>query len=259
MTHAWLRSPLARRTRVARTHLVGRPTTCKPVTLFRPSETPRFGLAARSLVLTLQQQLRVEDRAAELRQLSRDLGDSWFPFYLKMLMVVGEGAPEDERAMVADAAAHGLQYGQPAAGTLSSWGIPSPLPAAVAAAAGQGFLRMAAARPLDPLAYIVVWFGQSTSRPLLPQAAFERALIALLRLFNASASAVSIYQAKLRADLATATDGTFSMATVTRMQTLLDGWTADVTPLQLASDVAAAGHLPPARSGEVRAWPRPFV
>jgi hypothetical protein len=228
------------------------------VTLFRPSESPRFGLAARSLVLTLQEQLRIEDRAAALRQLSRDLGDSWFPFYLKLLMVIGEGAPEDERALVADAAAHGFQYGQPAAGTLSSWGIPSPLPAAVAAA-GQGFLRMASARPLDPLAYVVVWFGQSTSRPLLPQPAFERALMALLRLFNASASAASIYQAKLRADLATANDGTFSMASAARLQTLLDGWTADVTPLQLASDVAAAGNLPPARTIEARAWPRPFV
>jgi hypothetical protein len=226
--------------------------------LFRPSDNPRFGPAARTLVRTLSEQLRVEDRAGTLRQLSRDLGDSWFPFYVKLLMVIGEGAPEDERAMVADAVAHGLQHGQPAAGTLSSWGIPSPLPAAVAAA-GQGFLRMASARPLDPLAYIVVWFGQSTSRPLLPQPAFERALIALLRLFNASANAQSIYQAKLRADVATAADGTFSMATVTRLQTLLEGWTAEVAPLQLAGDVAAAGNLPPVRTLETRVWPRPFV
>ena len=226
--------------------------------LFRPSETPRFGLAARSLVLTLQNQRCIEDRAAKLRELSRDLGDSWFPFYLKMLMVIGEGAPEDERALVADAVAHGLQHGQPAAGTLSSWGIPSPLPAAVAAA-GQGFLRMASARPLDPLAYVVVWFGQSTSRPLLPQAAFERALVALLRLFNASPTAQSIYQAKLRADLATAADGTFSTATSVRLQTLLDGWVAGAEALLLAIDVAAAGQLPPPRTVTEQAWPRPFV
>jgi hypothetical protein len=228
------------------------------VALFRPSETPRFGLAARSLVLTLQNQPRIEDRAAKLRELSRDLGDSWFPFYLKLLMVIGEGAPEDERALVADAVTHGLQHGQPAAGTLSSWGIPSPLPAAVAAA-GQGFLRMASARPLDPLAYVVVWFGQSTSRPLLPQAAFERALVALLRLFNASATAQSIYQAKLRADLANAADGTFSMATSARLQTLLDGWSAGAEPLSLAIDVRAAGNLPPPRTAAGPAWPRPFV
>jgi hypothetical protein len=229
------------------------------VSLFRPSETPRFGLAARSLVLLLRAQPRVEDRAAALRQLSRDLGDSWFPFYLKVLMVIGEGAPEEERALVADAAAHGLQFGQAAAGTLSSWGIPAPLPAAVAAAAGQGFLRMASARPLDPLAYAVVWFGQSTSRPLLPQVAFERALIALLRLFNASAAAASIYQAKLRADLAIATDGTFSMSTVARLQTLAEGWKAQIIPSQLANDVVAAGQLPPARTLDIRTWPRPFV
>ncbi len=230
----------------------------QPATLFRPSETPRFGLAARSLVLTLQEHDRVEDRAVALRQLSRDLGDSWFPLYLKVLMVIGEGAPQEERALVADAAAHGFQHGQPAVGTLSSWGIPAPLPAAVVAA-GRGFLRMASARPLDPLSYVVVWFGQSTSRPLLPQAAFERALIALLRLFNAGASAALIYQAKLRADLATATDGTYSTATVARLQTLLDGWTAQVTPSQLAADVAAAGNLPAAHAGGVRVMPRPFV
>jgi hypothetical protein len=228
------------------------------MSLFRPSETPQFGPAARTMVHTLREQPRVEDRAATLRALCRELGDSWFPFYLKLLMVAGEGAPEEDRALLADAAAHGLQYGQPAAGTLSSWGIHAPLPAAVAAA-GHGFLRMALARPLDPLTYIVVWFGQSTSRPLLPQPAFERALTALLRLFNTSPSAASIYQAKLRTDLATATDGTFSMATVTRLQTLLDGWATDVTPSQLASDVAAAGNLPPARTVEAQAWPRPFV
>jgi hypothetical protein len=226
--------------------------------LFRPSENPRFGPAARTLVRTLREQERMEDRAATLRDLSRELGDSWFPFFLKLLMVVGEGAPEEDRAVLAEAAAHGLQYGQPAAGTLSSWGIHAPLPAAVAAA-GQGFLRMAMARPLDPLTYIVVWFGQSTSRPLLPQAAFERALTALLRLFNASPSAASIYQAKLQGDVATATDGTFSMATVARLQTLLDGWAADVTPSQLAGDVAAAGNLPPVRVGDARVMPRPFV
>jgi hypothetical protein len=228
------------------------------MSLFRPSENPRFGPAARTLVRTLREQQHVEERAGTLRQLSRDLGDSWFPFYLKLLMVIGEGAPEDERAMVADAAAHGLQHGQPAAGTLSSWGIPSPLPAAVAAA-GQGFLRMASARPLDPLAYVVVWFGQSTSRPLLPKPAFERALVALLRLFNASATAQSIYQAKLRADLATAAAGTFSMATTVRLRTLLDGWAADAEPLPLAIDVAAAGNLPPPRTAAGPAWPQPFV
>ncbi len=228
------------------------------MSLFRPSQNPRFGSAARTLVRTMREQQHVEARAGTLRQLSRELGDSWFPFYLKLLMVVGEGAPEDDRALLAEAAAHGLQYGQPAAGTLSSWGIHAPLPAAVAAA-GHGFLRMALARPLDPLTYIVVWFGQSTSRPLLPQAAFERALIALLRLFNASASAVSIYQAKLRADLATASDGTFSMATVNRLQTLVDGWEGQTTPTQLAADVAAAGNLPPPRPSETRVWPRPFV
>jgi hypothetical protein len=227
--------------------------------MFHPAEQPRFGLAARSLVLTLQQLSRVEDRAASLREVSRELGDAWFPFYLKLLMVIGEGAPETERALVAEAAVHGMQHGQPAAGTLSSWGIPAQLPASVAAVAGQAFLRMASARPLDPLTYVVVWFGQSTARPLLPRAAFERALTALLRLFSASAAASAIYQAKLRADLANASDGTFSMNTVARLQALLAGWAHGVPHAALACDLAAANALPAARTAELRGWPRAFV
>jgi hypothetical protein len=90
-------------------------------TTFVPSERPRFGLAARSLVLTLQQQPRIEDRAAKLVEVGRDLGDDWFSFYIKLLMVIGEGAPQHDRVLVADAIAHGLQHGQAAAGTLSGW------------------------------------------------------------------------------------------------------------------------------------------
>jgi hypothetical protein len=96
----------------------------------------------------------------------------------------------------------------------------------------------------------------------LPQPAFERALIALLRLFEASTAARSIYQAKLRADLTTAADGTFSMATTQRLQTLVDGWIAQGPALQLAADVVAAGNMPPllpTRSGDMRPRPQPFV
>jgi hypothetical protein len=231
------------------------------LTAFEPADAPRFGPAARSLVLTLQGQARVEDRAATLLALGRELGDRWFPFYLKLLMVIGEGAPQDERALVADAVAHGLQRGQTAAGTLSSWGIPAPLPAALAVAvAGQGFLRMASARPLDPLAYLVVWFGQSTARPSLPPPLFVRALTALLRLFNASSSAASVYQAKLRTDLAGAVDGTFSTASLLRLQTLLDGWSAPLPGAALAASVASCESQPPALAGaEARPWARAFV
>jgi hypothetical protein len=227
---------------------------------FSPASEPQLGPAARSLVLTLMSQPRVEDRAATLRELCRRLGDAWFPFYVKLLMVIGEGAPADERAFVADAAAHGFQRGQAAAGSLSAWGMPAPLPATLAsAAAGHGFLRSASARPLDPLAYVVVWFGQSTARPLLPRLSFERALVALLCLFNASSAAVAIYQAKLRADAAAASEGAFSTATVGRLQVLVEGWAAGTPPSQLAVDVAAAGSLPPVPLSDGRLWPRAFV
>jgi hypothetical protein len=229
------------------------------MTPFRPADEPDFGLAARNLVGALELQERVEDRVATLRELSRQLGDAWYPFYVKLLMVVGEGAPQEHRVLVADAAAHGLQHGQGPGGTLGSWGMPARLPPALAAAtAGQGFLRMASARVLDPLAYVLVWFGQSTSRPLLPQPVFERALASLLRLFQSSTGASAIYQAKLRGDIATASDGTFSMSTIARIKILLDGWVANVPPLQLVTDVAAAGHTPLGHDLK-RAWQRNFV
>jgi hypothetical protein len=210
------------------------------MSLFTPAAQPRFGDAARCLVLTLQQQPRIEDRSGTLRELCRELGDAWYPYVLKLLMVIGEGAPESARAVVAQTVAHGLERGLPAAGTLGSWGAPAPL-WAVVAQARPGFLRMASSRPLDPLSYVVAWHGQASSRPLLPRAAFERALLALLRLMDACPRAAEVYRAYLRASVATASDGTFSTLTLERLQLLVDAWSAGASAEQIAAAMARAG------------------
>jgi hypothetical protein len=214
---------------------------------FTPFEQPAFGLAARALVRSLREQPDTPARAQTLIKLSRDLGDTWFPLYLKLLIVVGNGADPEEQALLADAVAHGLQHGQTAAGTLGSWGVPAPfstqlsalqtlpLPATAPVQAGRGFLRMSAARGLDPLAYLIVWFSQSTARAPLPAAVFEDSLAALLRLFDSSASAKSIYQAKLRADVTASVDGTYNATSLLRIGALVDAWSAGQAPHRVAA------------------------
>jgi hypothetical protein len=206
---------------------------------------PNFGLASSDLATWLGGLQKVEERCDALTSLNRSLGDEWFPIYLKLLIVIGEGAPEPARRLVAETIAHGMQHGQTTGGTLSSWGIPMPVPAAVASSIGQGFLRMSGGRILDPLAYLTVWFTQSTSREPLERSVFEGALAAVVRLFDASDAARSVYQAKLRADIASAPEGTFSSSTLLRLRCLLDAWLAGAAPHLIARDVARSELTPP--------------
>jgi hypothetical protein len=223
--------------------------------MFSPHPDPQFGAAARTLVRTLEAESHIADRAVALGQVIRELGDNWYPMYLKVLMVIGEGAPTPARALVADAVAHGLQHGTPLGGTLSAWGMPAQqVPPAAMAALGRGFLRMAAGRALDPLAYFAVWASQSTSRQPLPQEAFERALRALLNLFDASPAAAAIYQAKLRADLLAPPAGAFSALTIRRLQCLQDGWTQRIGAAELAARVARV-DLPAESLAQLRVVP----
>lgn len=210
---------------------------------FTPKAEPQFGPAARNLIVSLEGLGSVADRAAALSRLNRDIGDGWFPVYLKLLVVIGEGAPESARCLVADSLAHAMQHGQTTGGSLSAWGIPMQMPAALATA-GRGFLGMSSSRSLDPLSYLAVWFSQSTSRQPLAQPVFEQATAALLRLFAASVPATLVFQAKLRADLSSAPAGTFSAATSLRLRCLLEGWSAGVAVGPLVRAVARASPMP---------------
>jgi hypothetical protein len=204
---------------------------------FSPHAEPQFGAAAHSLVSLLEAAPHPEDRAQLLLKLSRAVGDPWYPLYIKLLVVIGESAPLAAQAIVADAVAHGLQHGQTAGGTLGSWGVPVQMPAAIAAAS-RGFLRMSAARVLDPLAYLTVWFSQSTSRQPLPGETFEKSLTAVLRVFEASAAARSIYQAKLQADVASAAEGAYSATSLLRLNRLVADWKLAVPAHRIAAAVA---------------------
>ena len=204
---------------------------------FRPHAEPQFGAAANLLVRLLETAPHSEDRAQVLLNLTRGVGDAWYPLYIKLLAVIGESAPVAAQALVCDAVAHGLQHGQMAGGTLGSWGVPIQLPAVVATA-GRGFLRMSAARVLDPLAYLTVWFSQSTSRQPLPIETFEKSLASVLRMFEASASARSIYQAKLQGDVASSAEGAYSATSLLRLSRLVADWKAELPAHRIAAAVA---------------------
>lgn len=222
---------------------------------FTPHPLPRFGPAARALVRTLEREPGDEQRAAVLSRLGTDLGDRWYPVYLKLLMVIGGSAPEAARRVVADALANGLQRGLAAGGTLGAWGVPASMSLPVPV---SSFMRRAGGRPLDPMAYLVVWHSQVTSRERLPREVFEDALASLLNLFAASATAAAIYQARLRAHIDAATEGVFGAETLHRLRVLRDGWIEGAPPRTLALRVAAA-EAPPAAVKDLRAAAPRFV
>jgi hypothetical protein len=219
---------------------------------FAPLPRPRFGAASRALVERLEHLATLEERAAALSRFGRDLGDGWYPMYLKVLMVIGSSAPESARRLVADAVAQGLRTGVTTGGTLGAWGVPMMV------VPRGGFLHRAGGRALDPMAYLVVWYSQVTSRERLSRELFEDGLTALLTLFSASPPARAIYQARLGVDIQAASEGVFSAETLHRLKLLHDGWIDARAPRQLALAVARA-EPPPAAIRDLRVVPQRFV
>jgi hypothetical protein len=221
--------------------------------MFTPFANPDVGAAAHALVQRLQQFPQLEDRVVLLNDLNQCLGETWHPFYIKLLMVIGESAPFSAKALVAESIGHAMQRGQSPGGALNAWGVPTQL-AAVVGQLGEGFLRMAVRRTLDPLAYTCAWYSQSTSRSPLPQATFESTISALIALFSASEWAASVYQSKLSTDAANSTEGTFTGLTRLRVSTLASLWKQGLEPSQIAAEVARAGLEVPSVQAAVRGW-----
>lgn len=219
---------------------------------FVPLSRPRFGPASRALVRSLEALGSDEERAAALSRFGRRLGDGWYPMYLKVLMVIGSSAPEATRRLVADALAQGLRTGLSTGGTLGAWGIPMMV------APQGGFLRRSSGRALDPMAYLVVWYSQVTSRERLSRELLEDGLTALLSLFAASAHARAVYQARLGVDIDSVSEGVFSAETLHRLAVLRAGWIDGLAPRPLALAVAAA-EAPPTAVSDLRAVARRFV
>ncbi len=221
--------------------------------MFTPFANPNIGAAAHALVQQLQQSPQPEDRVVLLNDLNQCLGETWHPFYIKLLMVIGESAPAAAKVLVAESISHAMQRGQSPGGALNAWGVPTQL-AAVVGQLGEGFLRMAVRRTLDPLAYACAWYSQSTSRSPLPQATFETTIRGLIALFSASSWAASVYQSKLLTDAANSTEGTFTSLTRLRVSTLVSLWQQGLEPSQIAAEVARTDLEAPSIQAAVRGW-----
>jgi hypothetical protein len=221
--------------------------------VFTPFANPDIGAAAHALVQRLEQFAQVDERVVLLNDLNQCFGETWHPFYIKLLMVIGESAPVAAKVLVAESIGHAMQRGQSPGGALNAWGVPTQL-AAVVGQLGEGFLRMAVRRTLDPLAYTCAWYSQSTSRSPLPQSTFEPTASALITLFSASDWAASVYQSKLSADTANSSEGTFTSLTRLRVSTLVNLWQQGLEPSQIATEVARTGLEAPSIQAAVRGW-----
>lgn len=187
--------------------------------------------SAQRLTAFLETTDDAERSLAVLNLLCRRFGDQGYPGFLKLLLIIGNGAATVAKQRLSDAIALGLHRGNVPSGVLTSWGATR--------------LWTSQQRQLDPLAYLTVWFCQRTHRPFLSESTYRECVVTLLELFNYSRAARELYPLKIATDLA-GIEGAFSRQTQQCLGALAESWQRDLSVERIA---AAALEIPP-HSGE---------
>jgi len=189
--------------------------------------------SAQTLLDALNCQSSADLRAAVLNRVAKQLGDEWYPAFIKIACVIGESDDESAKRLLADSLAHAMKKGDLPSGSLTSWGVSGdwiPTPAGVP----RSFFRSAPRRSLGPIEYLSSWHSQSTNRAPLSDDVYRTSLTGLLRLFNASPAAARVYQIKLQADSVNELEGTFTAITRARLSTISSLWSEGVQPAEIA-------------------------
>ena len=196
---------------------------------------------AQALLDALAQQPSADLRSAVLNRVARQLGDEWYPAFIKIACVIGESEDEPAKRLLADSLSHAMKKGNLPSGSLTSWGVSGdwiPAPAGVP----QSFFRAAPRRSLGPIEYLSSWHSQSTNRAPLSDDVYRTSLASLLELFNASPAAARVYQTKLQADSVNELEGTFTSITRARLSTISSLWSQGVPPSEIAWKVVQIDH-----------------
>jgi hypothetical protein len=194
---------------------------------------PDFLGGARALVRALASHPSPEARTAILSRVAKQLGEEWYPAFIKMLSVVGESDDHYAQQLLADALASAMRKGELPSGSLTSWGVSGNW---IAPPAGipNSFFRSAPRRLLGPIEYLTSWHSQSTNRVPLSDDVYRTTLSSLIRLFNASPAAAQAYQAKLAADTVIEREGTFTVLTRARLVAIAELWSRECAPEEIA-------------------------
>ncbi len=191
----------------------------------------------RRLISALQREPSDERRLVLVKRVVRQLGDTAYPVFLKILLVVAESNDQAARQTVADLLATAAQRLDLPGGKLGAWG------SSVDAPSSHGHL-------LGPVEYLTVWYCQHTRRPMLDEALYADALSKLLALFELNPTLRTLYTAKLDADAGNALEGTFTRDTRETLSRIARRWRdkdstpADVVRAAVRGD-APADDVPP--------------
>jgi hypothetical protein len=198
------------------------------------------------LALALESSADEERGLAVLKALNGRFGDTGYPAFLKLLLIVAESANTEAKRRLADAIALGLRRGDAPSGVLTSWGATRFWSAREPLRAGMlpgNLLGVAPRRMLDPIEYLTVWYSQRTHRPYLSESAYRDCLTRLIELCNCSRAAREWYPLKIEADLA-GIEGAFTRQTRQRLALLAEGWKNGQSPnavAELAAESLATG------------------
>jgi hypothetical protein len=169
------------------------------------------------LALALESSADEERGLAMLKHLNGRFGDSGYPAFLKLMLIVAESTNAEAQRRLAAAIALGLRRGDTPSGMLPG-----------------NLLGMAPRRMLDPLEYLTVWFSQRTHRPYLSESAYRDCLERLIGLFNCSGAARQWYPLKIEADVA-GIEGAFTRQTRARLSLLAEAWKNGQAPGAIAA------------------------
>ena len=197
--------------------------------------------SAQALLDALSHQSSADLRSAVLNRVARQLGDEWYPAFIKLACVIGESDDDAAKRVLADALAYAMKKGDLPSGSLTSWGVSGNW---ISAPAGvpRSFFRSAPRRSLGPIEYLSSWHSQSTNRAPLSDDVYRTSLASLLELFNASPAAARVYQTKLQADAVNELEGTFTSITRARLSTISSLWSEGVSPAEIAWRVVQIDH-----------------
>lgn len=197
--------------------------------------------SAQALLDALTQPSNADLRSAVLNRVAKQLGDEWYPAFIKIACVIGESDDEAAKRVLADSLAQAMKKGDLPSGSLTSWGVSDewmPPPAGVP----RSFFRAAPRRSLGPIEYLSSWHSQSTNRAPLSDDVYRTSLTSLLQLFNASPAAARIYQIKLQSDSINELEGTFTAITRARLSTIASLWSQGILPAEIAWRVVQIDH-----------------
>lgn len=176
--------------------------------------------------------------AALLARVAADMGPGCFPLFIKLFCIVGESRDQAAKRQLARAMGDLLRAGATPAGPLNGWGE------ADAPDFTRGLFGAMGRRKLDPVAYLCAWYSQTTDRPQLDAATFERALTQCLAVIAADPQACALYRDKLLNDAATLPDGSVNEATRSRLRALALAWGVGLAPARVATLVLHPDRSP---------------